>query len=84
MLTGEKARQEDGGGAKAPGRIFIINIPASLSIIVTSFERIKFDNFYFEPVMPELGLYLQAYMLFFIVGSLFWSKVLISLMKMKL
>ena len=56
MLTGEKARQEDGGGAKAPGRIIIINSPMSLLIIVTSFESDKFGNSYIELVIPELGL----------------------------
>ena len=53
MLTGEKARQEDGGGAKASGRNIIINTPASLSIIVASLENIKFHNSYIEQVMPE-------------------------------
>ena len=53
MFTGEKARQEDGGGAKASGRIFIINTPVSLSIIVASLENIKFHNSYIEQVMPE-------------------------------
>ena len=53
LLTGEKARQEDGGGAKASGRIFIINTPASLSIIVASLENVKFCNSYIEQVMPE-------------------------------
>ena len=57
MLTGEKARQEDGGGAKASGRNIIINTPASLSIIVASLESIKVNNFYVEPVMSELVLY---------------------------
>ena len=50
MLTGEKARQEDGGGAKASGRNIIINTLASLSIIIASFERIKFENSYVELV----------------------------------
>ena len=53
MFTGEKARQEDGGGAKASGRNIIINTLTSLSIIVASSERIKFHNSYIEQVMPE-------------------------------
>ena len=62
LLTGEKARQEDGGGAKASGRNIIINTPASLPIIVTNLESIKFDNFYIEPAMPELDL-IDAYIM---------------------